>query len=263
MLKSSDRSAQQEYYYNLLQHWISKYAFAVWGGMCAIAIALCTYGAIDLLSAGPIEPDPAQAEPTTVRETPTKNPPPETPIAIEPLLPEPEPGLPLAVIIFLLIACGTGTLVATYVFKSLSEPETVSRSFPHRKAARTEKSAKRSRSKSKPRKNYPPARVKRPRANVPTLQSQPSTSARKSPIPPQLTAFPRTRAASVSLALSRPPVSRQVGTAIAPPPPANATVTIVPPEEVVALDRRKPSLAEMLDLRNRHTLTAFVQGEKV
>jgi|GEM_PF-4915249 len=245
MLKSSDRSSQQESYFNLLQHWISKYSLAIWGSMCAVAISISTLSALDLLSAGPTELDTPQPKPTETSAVPVESPPAETPALTAPKFPAFGEGFPLPVVVLLLVACGTGTLAATYFFKWLSTFDEPSR---------------RSKPKRKRRKIRPSAKVQsssiRPSARDATPFSV--RPGRETSMPPQRSTPPRTPPVPVSLAVSAP----ELAASEIPFQPDSAAVTVVPPEEVVSLDRRKLSLADRMDLRKRHTLTSLVRSEK-
>jgi hypothetical protein len=257
MLNSSERYLQRQYYYELIQQLISKHTLKLWSLMCSLVLIIGALAVVGLLDPGF---DPTDAQQNSSSSTLTT----EQSQAHTARSRQRATAWKIAL---LMLGSTAGAWAIAYNLKNgdwFPKPsrQRVARAKVKRKAKSNLsrpsklKAAAAQRPSRKPvqaAKRVPAGtRSLQPQAlarNNRTLPAQPVSVPQRS-VRPQIAPQPRPTLTARDLAL--PP--RAVG--------EEPTITVVPAETVMPLDRREPTLAELMDLRKRHPITAIMGGTK-
>lgn len=266
MLNKSERYRQkQHYYFDLLDRAIGKHKVKIWSGMFLSVTIIGALALVGLLNPG-FEPTDLQHNSSSTSLDPRSSTSIPQPSGI---VVQPQNRATSAKWLLVLLASTTGGWFITYKLKHAGKaPKSTRQRVKHKVRSKPNShTAVPSRQKNRHSQLLEP-----PQTSAPVLRN-PFAERARSPVPP-----PQVHRAQLntrshqqrSLALQPAPPSlvparlqTQHSVPVSFPNPVFAEepqVSLVPAETVMPLDRREPGLAEMLDLRKRHTITSIMGG---
>jgi hypothetical protein len=273
MLNLSKHHLQQQYYAELIQQLIDKHTLKIWSLICSFVLLTGALAAVGLLNPG-YDPTDAQLDASTPGLT--SQPLPSNPQNVQRSTKTWKMGL-----LLLVSTVGSGAIAYHLKYADWS-PQPPSR--PTTRATKVKR-------KSRPKTKAKTARTAPPKAHPPR-NSSPRRSARSQTPAPRIPRSPARPAAgsserTKSLPTPRSRTSGQLQPAIPPNPNLAAEgghsqarafkarervnphrqrlvpeIAVVPAETVMPLDRREPTLAELLDLRKRYPIASIIKEMK-
>lgn len=273
MLNSSERYLQKQYYYELIQQLIGKHTLKIWSVMCSFVLIIGALAVVGLLDPG-FDPTDAQQNSSSSTLNSGESAPPTATLGSQ------RRRATAAKIIVVLLGSLAGGWVITYnlknakwsfkAFRQRVSREKVKRKVRARPQSNSSRASKQKVNRpervSQRRPSRPAARVAKGAIQSGTARPRPqnqSATPNRHPLPAQPNSLP-TRSLQPPHSV-RPPALPQPQPALAVSALAlreEPQITVVPAETIMPLDRREPTLAEVMDLRKRHTIASIMGGTK-